>query len=947
MVATAGAGFAAGCDTRKAEKLIPYLAQPPEIVTGEARYFATTCRECPAGCGMLVRTREGRAVKLEGNPDDPLTGGALCARGQAALQGLYNPDRPVKPLLRDEAGKLCEATWEEALERIKTGLSAALSAGRPGTIAFLTGETSDSDAELIEQFAGVLGIRRLVNLRLFTEAPQARAAESLFGITAAPEYHPEKADLLISFGADFAETWGNPVALTAGFTDMHGYRNGAKGRAVYVGPRQSNTASICDEWIRLLPGREAAALRVIADELLTNPIWVDTGTATHVKDLLAIMPVTQAETAVGGAAKRLRELGRELVKAAAPLVIASGLGADAATAHSLAMLVIWLAGGHGTTFTFKSPARRVRGSSINSVADMLDAAENGSVDVLMIHNANPAFLMPSKTEALEKARFIACFTTQFDETAALADLVIPINHPLESWGFHAPSASRFGVIQPAMKPIFGTREFGDILIELAASLPGRGGRTIPWANTRSFVEARLEEMHKEEKTEGTPHDLRELKRRGGLNRVTESIAATLKADAVIPDAVHFANGGGVGTHALFFPHPYLYDGRGADKPWLQEVPETSTSAAWSSWAELHPDTATSLGIARGDALKLSREGGEITVPVLITAQVMPGVVAVPIGQGHEELGRWAKGCGANPLKLTGTGATLAGLAVTLKAVKGGGAPILAAGSQFQGSRGLARAVAIAEAGREQDDHRYDQSLYPEHEHPIYDWTMVIDLDACVGCGACSVACYAENSIGITGAQGLATGREMAWIRIEKYADGDDVRFLPVLCQHCHHAPCEPVCPVNAAYHTDEGTNAQIYNRCVGTRYCSNNCPYKVRRFNFFDYKFPPPLHLQLNPDITVRERGVMEKCTFCLQRIKDAKEAAKNEGRKVADGEVLPACAQTCPAGAITFGNLKDVESRVSTLSRDPRAYRLLEELGTRPSVFYLKKVLRGEGGEA
>ncbi len=939
ILAATGAGLASGCDSRKAEKLIPYLEQPQEIVTGIAKYYATTCRECPAGCGMLVRTREGRAVKLEGNPDDPLTGGALCARGQAALQGLYNPDRPAAPLMRGPDGKLRETSWEEALAALKSTLAEASNA------AFLTGETADSDAELTARFARTLGARPPLNLHLYGETPMALAAGSLFGLNTVPEYRPQQADLLVSLGADFAETWGNPVSMTAGFTRMHAYHEGKLGKGIYIGPRQSMTATICDEWVRLAPGREAAALRVIADEMLVDPVWIDTATAQRAQQLLAQMPVPQAEAAVGNASPALRRVGRELRRASSPLVLASGLGADSVTTHALAMFATWLTGGAGDTMTFPRPARPVRGHPTATVTELIDEAAGGGVDVLLIHESNPAFLLPGKADALADAPLIICFSTQYDETAALADLVFPIDHPLESWGFHVPAAGRIGIIQPAMRPVFDTRAFGDILLALAHDLPQIPGGTLPWKNNREFVEARLAQL----RVSASP-SLDEIKRSGGLERPSAPAEINLKSNAAIPGAATFAIGGEhAGTPALFFPHPYIYDGRGADKPWLQEVPETSTSIAWGSWAEINPETASALGLQRGDAVKLTREGNEITVPVLVTPQMMPGIVAVPIGQGHTELGRWAKGRGANPLKLAEFGASpiLAGLHLQTAAVPGGGAPITASGSQYQGTRGLARTVPIAHIGEEHDEHHFDQTLYPKQEYPQYDWCMAVDLDACTGCGACSVACYAENNIGVTGPERIAGGREMSWIRIEKYADGDDVRLLPVLCQHCHHAPCEPVCPVNAAYHTDEGTNAQIYNRCVGTRYCANNCPYKVRRFNFFDYTFPPPLNLQLNPDITVRERGVMEKCTFCLQRIKEKKELAAREGRPVADGEIVPACAQTCPAGAITFGNLKDHDSRISLLSRDPRSYRLLEELGTRPSVFYLKKVDRKEGGEA
>ena len=937
MMAATGAGFAAGCESRTTEKLIPYLEQPGDVVTGVARHYATTCRECPAGCGVLARTREGRVVKLEGNPQDPRTGGALCARGQAALQGLYNPDRLITPLIRREDGKLHEADWDEALSLLSQKLAQAAGSA-PNAVAFLTGETSDSDAEMISIAARAWGARQPLNLRLSGEAPIIAASGALFGIEAAPEFHFEVADTIVSFGADFNETWGNPVAHASGFAGMHSWDGNTHGRALYVGPRRSNTAAACDEWIRLAPGLEAAGLRIVADGILRDPFWIDPAAAQGAAALLESVPLAEAEAAVGPVAGRLRQIGGDLQHSSAPLVIASGLGPDAETAHALAMLITWLAGGAGTTMIFYDRPRPARGDSLQAVQSLIEDAASGAVGALLIHQANPVYMIPATAESMASAPFVAYFGTQYDETAAAAHVVIPIDHPLESWGFHAGSSDDLGIVQPAMRAVFGSRPFGDLLPLIAPE----GSEPLPWDSAKAFVEARFRALAAQVPMGPS---LEDIKRRGGIGLPTNEVIPEPAAGATVP-AWEPPEGEGLST--LLYPHPYLFDGRGADKPWLQETPETSTAATWGTWAEVSPKTAAQLNIGRGDTVLLAANDREISAPVLVTDQVMPGVIAVALGQGHTELGRWAKGRGANAFSLAqgDAGMVLAGLRVNAVAA-GRAAPIVAAGSQYQGTRGLARAVEAAHAGEHHEDHAHEYTLYPEHEYPNYDWGMVIDLDRCDGCGACVVACHAENNIPFVGPDRVAEGREMSWIRIERYADGDDVRLLPVLCQHCHHAPCEPVCPVNAAFHTEEGTNAQIYNRCVGTRYCANNCVYKVRRFNFFDYKFPTPMHLQLNPDVTVRERGVMEKCTFCLQRIKEAKETASRENRKVADGEVVPACMQTCPTGAISFGNLLDENSRVRTMAADPRAYRLLEELGTRPSIYYLKKVLRTKGGEA
>jgi molybdopterin-containing oxidoreductase family iron-sulfur binding subunit len=754
-----------------------------------------------------------------------------------------------------------------------------------------------------------------------------------------------------------------------------------------------------------------------------------------VQALLAMVPVAEAEKALGGEAQRLRAIGQALAKAGpGALVIASGSGPDGDLAHALALLATHLAGATGRTILYPNPPRPPRGDSIAAVSSLLQDAASGAVEVLLIHEANPAYQLPSLAPLLEKARFVACFTTMPDETAAAcADLVIPIDHPLETWGDHVSGAGVIGLLQPAMQPMFGTRAFADVLLEMAAGLPQQGekqkdsgppkggtpneelakggtpneepttggipnegppkggtpnkeppneeppkggtpnegtaqppaARQAAWPNARAYYESRLAAYHKTLGGAAAFADFEREAKRTGI----------LKAEKIDATPVKVASGARLpawqapqqGVLSWLFPHPFLFDGRHANKPWLQEIPESTTTIVWDSWAEVHPVTAKEIGVEPGGSIVLGSGKSAIATPVYITTQVAPGVVAIPIGQGHEQYGRYATGRGVNPLRLIDATRAPGGLPLSGLPLKASAGPrpvsplVRTSGGMDQGERNLARAVPLTETQRPEtqrpdreggaleSEHGRDRpfvkdppSLYPDHQHPVYDWSMVIDLDACIGCGACVVACHAENNVPVVGKERVRKGREMAWIRVEKYVQGDnEVRFLLDLCQHCHHAPCESVCPVHATYHNGEGLNVMIYNRCVGTRYCSNNCTYKVRRFNWFDYVPDPPLPLQLNPDVTVRERGMMEKCTFCIQRIQRAKEQAKNEGRPVRDGEVVPACAQTCPARAITFGNLTDPKSRVAQLWNDPRGYRLLGELGTRPSIVYLKKVIR------
>jgi molybdopterin-containing oxidoreductase family iron-sulfur binding subunit len=440
---------------------------------------------------------------------------------------------------------------------------------------------------------------------------------------------------------------------------------------------------------------------------------------------------------------------------------------------------------------------------------------------------------------------------------------------------------------------------------------------------------------------------------------------------------------GEGEYTLVaYPSPMYFDGRGANRPWLLENPDPVTKVTWQSWVEVHPETARHLDVREGEILRLASPHGAIEVPVYVYAGVRPDVVAVPLGLGHTEFGQYATGRGANALDLLGAqggGGFLPYVATRVSLTKTREYSKLAKteGNPRQLGRGIVEAMPLGyarqgmtlqEAHQAEAAGHHEINTEPELEaiagfrerqveqqkfggyadqHPK--WALTVDLSRCTGCSACVTACSAENNIPWVGEEEVRLGREMSWMRIERYWEGGEggesveARFIPVMCQHCDNAPCEPVCPVYASYHTPDGLNGQIYNRCVGTRYCSNNCPYKVRYFNWYAYArkaFAEPLNLQLNPEVTVRARGVMEKCTFCIQRIRSAQHQARLADREVLDGDVVTACAQACPSGALTFGNVKDGASRVARIAADPRGYHVLEEINVRPAVTYLAKVL-------
>ncbi|MFC1858690.1 4Fe-4S dicluster domain-containing protein, partial [Thermodesulfobacteriota bacterium] len=559
--------------------------------------------------------------------------------------------------------------------------------------------------------------------------------------------------------------------------------------------------------------------------------------------------------------------------------------------------------------------------------------------------------------------FVVAFSNFMDETAKLADLILPVQLPLESWDLYEGKTHLKSTLQPAMGKLSGAPAIGDVFLNAAYD---KGKSEI---NFKTYLFKRLV-------SNGTVSDesgwIRAFQK-GGI--FSNGSKGKIKPKQIVPDGfpgerTSLGTAQGDGPVLIAAPSIRFYDGRGANQPWLCEIPDPLTKIAWQTPLSMHPHTLKRYGLGQGDVVKIESKYGSLEAPVYQTEIVRPDILMMNIGQGHGGYGRYAKNVGRNPLQLlppdpekdSGGPVFLVG-PVTIQKTHRSQKLANTDGSRFQDNRKIALSVSLDVLTKDKKPQKhgltmhdfpltlplpegYDpvRDFYPPHAHEDYRWSMVVDLDKCIGCNACSVACYAENNLGVVGEDQIIKGREMSWMRIERYHEPLDMKkvtFLPMLCQHCDNAPCESVCPVYAPHHSKEGLNNQIYNRCIGTRFCSQNCPYKVRRFNWFGGKWTKPLNLQLNPNVTVRSKGVMEKCSFCIQRIKEAHGIAKNEKRKIRDGEIVPACAQTCPTGAIVFGNLMDNESRVRKLVENPRAYQVMGYLNTKPAVIYLKKVIQ------
>ncbi|MBI1809570.1 MAG: 4Fe-4S dicluster domain-containing protein [Gemmatimonadetes bacterium] len=983
--ATGAAATPVGCASDKVEKLIPYVASPDNTVPGVSSYYATTCRECAAGCGLVVETRDGRAIKAEGNPEHPVNHGALCARGQAGLQGLYNPDRFRGPMIR-EGGKLVATSWDKAIAALQAKLNEVKGQGKAGTAVFINQHEQGSFPAFLDQWLAAHGMP--AHLSYDAEAPLATVAANRASFNVSwPKLDFAAAKLIVSFGADYLDGWGLSVPQQLAFAEARAKLDDAP-RAVYIGARRSLTGLNSDTWIPARPGSEKA----IAEALLAA--------------VKGSGSLKAAADAAGVSVASLEALAKELQSAKPSLLIAGG-NDDDATGTALAVNELNKALGN-VGVTVKPAEGSLAYEGAGSHAAVREAGERmaaGAVALAFVRGANPAHTLPGAAKfaaAFAKAGYKVSFSSYPDETTDLCDLVLPDHHALESWGDAEPVKGTLSLQQPTMDPVYDTRATADVLIALAKSDAALSAK-MP-ADYRAFIAARV----------GGNANLAAALPKGIAN------GSALPAPA--PKPVASKPGAGIGQsqgpfHLHVYRSPVLGDGRGANKPWLQELPDPVTKTLWQTVVELHPETARKLGLEEGDHATVETAQGSLTAPVYLYIGIRPDTVGIATGRGHTSYGRYANGCGVNPMTLLPVAEDAKSGAVTLvstragvKKADGSSRLVTTEGSGRQHGRGIARAVSVADfikgdlhdekeefvgqastaflpglrspvandaQGELGDPKSKDKGQYdPNHWSGVAKrrWAMTIDLAKCTGCAACVTACYAENNIPTVGApwQGsqvmpdrtgfganITRSREMAWIRLERYFEIDrepkdvefdpdfETRVIPMMCQHCGNAPCEPVCPVYATYHSPDGLNVQVYNRCVGTRYCSNNCPYKVRYFNWFgygeadrvQYAFPEPLHWQLNPDVTVRGKGVMEKCSFCVQRIREAENRAKLEQRELKPDEFTTACAQACPSRAIIFGDAADEQWSVAQQLKDERGYHVFEELNTFTAVVYLQKV--------
>ena len=957
---TAAAAVAASCEM-PIKKAIPFANKPEDIVPGVSKYYATTYVQDGDTISVLAKVRDGRPIKIEGNDLSAITKGGTSARVQASVLDLYDTARLRFPTID---GK--EVTRFEDIDK-------AVAASVSGTVVVLTSTiTSPSTKEAIAQFLAKYPGSRHVTYDAISYSGILLANEATYGKRAIPSYHFENAKAIVSVGADFLGTWISPVEFA------RQYATGKKldekhpemSKHIHFETAASLTGSNADEKYLHRPSETGMVVAALLSAVNGQPI--------NVAD-------AKLKSGIEKAAKELKE------NKGAALVVC---GSNDMNVQVVVNAINEAIGANGKTIDWSTTINTRQGVDAD-FAKLVDDMNAGSVGTLLIHGANPAyswFDAAKFTAGLAKVKTTVSFNSKPDETTQLCKFVIPDHNYLESWGDAEPKTGHFSFIQPTIYPLFKTRQWQDSLLKWS------GNPSDYLAFLKNYWGAKV----------GGESGWDKVLQEGVINSTNTTISGGSFNGAAVVGAVAALNAGKKGgkIELVLYEKIGIGAGQGASNPWLQELPDPVSRATWDNYVIVSPAMGRTLlninlnNNGQADAyevhppkpvVKVTVNGKSIELPVLIIPGTQPDTIAIAVGYGRtEKMGKAVIGTGKNAFPfagLQGSSVSFVNSDVTITAT-GDTYPVALTQTHnrydtAQGNRTeVMKELTLAEYKEHPTEIREDRenelkdygglekyeaqgTIYPVYDRPGIKWGMSVDLNTCTGCAACVIACNAENNVSIVGKPEVLRGHEMHWLRIDKYYSGDmdnpNVVFQPLMCQHCDNAPCENVCPVAATNHSTEGLNQMTYNRCIGTRYCANNCPYKVRRFNWADYSgadsFPNNqvgivndvvldmnddlTRMVLNPDVTVRSRGVIEKCSFCVQRLQESKLNAKKESRPMVDSDIKVACQQACPTNAINFGNANDKHSAITKvrIENPNRQFYVLEQLHVLPNVTYMAKV--------
>jgi MoCo/4Fe-4S cofactor protein with predicted Tat translocation signal len=918
------AGLSA-CTGPPDERIVPYVRAPEEVVPGKPLFFATAMPFGGFATGLLVESHEGRPTKVEGNPKHPASLGATDVFAQASVLTLYDPDRSQ---VLTKAGQI--GSWSAFLAELGFALDGERA--RQGSGIRILTETITSPT-LASQLRAFLAMFPSTKWHQYEPAGRDGArlgARLAFGEFVETQYRLDKADVILALDSDFLTVGPGCLRYAHDFANRRKIlgHDARMNRLYVVESTPTCTGTMADHRLALRAGEIEGFARAVARGLG--------------------VPGGAGEPAFSGPlAKWIEALVRDLQGHRGASLVLAGDGQPPAV-HALAHAMNQALGNVGSTVIYTDPVEANPVDQVASLQALVADMDAGKVNLLVILGGNPVFTAPADlkfAERLAKVRLRVHLSLYEDETSQFCHWHIPEAHYLECWSDACAYDGTASILQPLIAPLYG----GKSAHELMAALMGASDKSV-YDILREYWQGKSQAKNFELFWRTALHDGVVEGTALPPRSVSVKAAGGVSGPGAAAVAAPAQSGGGL--EIVFRPDPAIWDGRFANNGWLQELPKPLSKLTWDNTALLSPATAERLSLATGDVVELDVGGRTVRAPIWIMPGQAVDSVSVHFGYGRTRAGRVGTGTGFNAYAIRTAAAPWSAPGVKIRKT-GEQYPLATTQSHFRmEGRNLIRTGTLAEYQKNPEFAREmaeepppELSLYPGFKYDGYAWGMAIDLNACTGCNACVVACQAENNSPIVGKDQVTRGREMHWLRIDRYyggsLDSPEIHHEPVMCQHCENAPCEAVCPVGATNHSSEGLNDMVYNRCVGTRYCSNNCPYKVRRFNFLafqDYN-TPSLKLMRNPNVTVRSRGVMEKCSYCVQRINAAKIEAEKADRQVRDGEIQTACQQACPTRAIIFGNINDPGSQVSKLKAEPRNYGILTDLNTRPRTSYLAKV--------
>lgn len=912
-----GASFAlaglTACTKQPEEKIVPYVRQPEELIPGRPLFFATAMTLSGYANGLLMENNMGRPTKAEGNPDHPASLGATDVFGQASILSMYDPDRSQSVT---NVGNI--SSWTEFFQILNLRMQIEKQRPSPGSGFRLLTETitSPSLANQIRELLKTLPAAKWHQYEPLNRDNALEGARLAFGQPVETVYKFDQADVVLSLDADFFSHNPGHLRYIRDFISRRKVRTGADNskvsRLYVVEGTPSITGAVSDHRLPLRSSHILEFAKAIADGLgiggsstYENHPWVP----TIVRDLQSHKGTS--------------------------IVIAGEYQPPAL--HALAHAINGALGNNGTTVVYTDPVVAEPANQQNSLRDLISDMYSGTVDTLLVLGGNPVYNAPSDfniQDALSKVSLRIHLSVDHNETSNLCHWHIPETHFLENWGDARSFDGTVSLIQPLIAPLYEGSKSG---YEIIAALGGVSGIK-PHDIVRDYWKTQTQEANFERFWEKALHD-------GVIPNTASAVKSVTANTNFISSIPPFKEDSSM--ELIVRPDYNTYDGRFANNGWLQELPRPLSKVTWDNVALISPAAAKKFDLQNEDIVELKLNNRAVKAPVWIMPGQAENSVTIHLGYGRTLVGHVGNNVGFNAYQLHTSNSTWNTPGLSVKKVSGHYPISTTQEHQVMEGRDIVRSYSMEQFLKHpHEEHEKLTTLYDPYEYKGYAWGMAIDLNSCVGCNACVIACVAENNIPVVGKREVKRGREMHWIRIDRYyqgsVDAPKIHHQPVPCMHCEMAPCELVCPVNATNHSAEGLNQMVYNRCVGTRYCSNNCPYKVRRFNFFLYSDlkTPSIQLGRNPDVTVRTRGVMEKCTYCVQRINQVRIDSERENRRLKDGEVLTACQQACPAEAIVFGDINDKGSKVSKLKADQLLnYALLEELNTKPRTTYLANV--------